>query len=68
VDKNTSLSLGYPFEEFVNTTIGEERQTNANEGTTPGLKLPEKVEHKFYVLRMVIRDKIDSGLAKNFNT
>ncbi len=67
MDKNTSVSLGYHFEEFVQTRIGEGRHTNASEVIRAGLKLPQKEEHKFFVLRKVIRDKIDSVLAKNLN-
>ncbi|MBK8818472.1 MAG: type II toxin-antitoxin system ParD family antitoxin [Saprospiraceae bacterium] len=61
--KHTSVSLGYHFEEFVQTRIGEGRHTNASEVIRAGLKLPENEEQKFYVLRKVIRDVIDSGLA-----
>jgi Arc/MetJ-type ribon-helix-helix transcriptional regulator len=47
VDKNTSVSLGYPFEEFVKTTIGEARPSNDNEVIRTGLKLPEKENKNF---------------------
>jgi antitoxin ParD1/3/4 len=39
--KNKSISLGSHFEEFVQTTIGEGRYTNASEVIRAGLRLLE---------------------------
>ncbi len=65
--KNTSISLGNHFEEFVQTKIGEARYTNASEVIRAGLRLLEEEEQKFYALRMAIQDGIDSGVAVDFN-
>jgi antitoxin ParD1/3/4 len=65
--KNTSISLGNHFEEFVQTKIGEGRYTNASEVIRAGLRLLEEEEQKFYALRKAIQDGIDSGIAEDFN-
>ena len=49
--KNTSISLGNHFEEFVQTRIREGRYTNASEVIRAGLRLLEEEEQKFYALR-----------------
>ncbi|MFZ1705792.1 MAG: type II toxin-antitoxin system ParD family antitoxin [Saprospiraceae bacterium] len=65
--KNTSISLGNHFEEFVQTRIVEGRYTNASEVIRAGLRLLEEEEQKFYALRNAIQEGIDSGIAENFN-
>jgi antitoxin ParD1/3/4 len=65
--KNTSISLGDHFEEFVQTRIGEGRYTNASEVIRAGLRLLEEEEQKFYALRKSIQDGIDSGIAEDFD-
>jgi antitoxin ParD1/3/4 len=65
--KNTSISLGKHFEEFVQTRIGEGRYTNASEVIRAGLRLLEAEEQKFYALQKAIQDGIDSGIAEDFD-
>lgn len=65
--KNTSISLGSHFEQFIQTKIGEGRFTNASEVIRAGLRLLEEEEQKFYVLRKAIQDGIDSGVVENFD-
>jgi antitoxin ParD1/3/4 len=65
--KNTSISLGDHFEEFVQTIIREGRYTNASEVIRAGLRLLEEEEQKFYALRKSIQDGIDSGIAEDFD-
>ncbi len=65
--KNTSISLGNHFEEFVQTRIEEGRYTNVSEVIRAGLRLLEEEEQKFYVLRKAIQDGIDSGIADDFD-
>ncbi len=65
--KNTSISLGNHFEEFVQTRISQGRYTNASEVIRAGLRLLEEEEQKFYILRKAIQDGIDSGTAEDFN-
>ena len=63
--KNTSVSLGDHFEEFVEKRIEEGRYKNASEVIRAGLRLLE--EQKYYTLKKAIQDGIDSGVAVNFN-
>lgn len=65
--KNTSISLGSHFEQFVQTKIGEGRFSNASEVIRAGLRLLEEEEQKFYALRKAIQDGIDSGVVENFD-
>ncbi|MBK8888601.1 MAG: type II toxin-antitoxin system ParD family antitoxin [Saprospiraceae bacterium] len=65
--KNTSISLGNHFEEFIQSRIGEGRYTNASEVIRAGLRLLEEEEQKFYALRKAIQDGIDSGVAEDFD-
>ena len=65
--KNTSVSLGDHFGEFVEYRIKEGRYKNASEVIRAGLRLLEEEEQKFYALRKAIQDGIDSGIAKDFN-
>lgn len=65
--KNTSVSLGDYFEDFVESRISEGRFKNASEVIRAGLRLLEEEENKIKVLRKAIQEGIDSGVAKNFN-
>lgn len=65
--KNTSVSLGEHFEDFVNKRIGEGRYKNASEVIRAGLRLLENEEHKIHLLRNAIQEGIDSGIATDFN-
>ena len=65
--KNTSISLGNHFEEFVQNRIVEGRFTNASEVIRAGLRLLEEEEQKFYTLRKAIQEGIESGIAVNFD-
>lgn len=67
MSKNTSVSLGDHFEEFVGQSIEEGRYKNASEVIRAGLRLLEEEEQKFYALRKAIQDGIDSGIVENFN-
>ena len=65
--KNTSVSLGDHFEEFVEQRIEEGRYKNASEVIRAGLRLLEEEEQKYYTLKKAIQDGIDSGIAVNFD-
>jgi antitoxin ParD1/3/4 len=65
--KNTSVSLGDYFEDFVENRIAEGRYKNASEVIRAGLRLLEEEENKIAALRSAIQDGINSGIAKNFN-
>ena len=65
--KNTSVSLGDYFDEFVQTKITEGRYKNVSEVIRAGLRLLENEESKILALRKAIQDGIDSGIAHDFN-
>ena len=65
--RNTSVSLGNYFENFVDGRISEGRYKNASEVIRAGLRLLEEEENKIHILKKAIQDGIDSGIAKDFN-
>jgi antitoxin ParD1/3/4 len=65
--RNTSISLGDHFEEFVDAKISTGRFKNASEVIRAGLRLLEEEETKIIRLKHAITDGIESGLAKNFD-
>ena len=66
--KNTSVSLGDYFEDFVENRIAEGRYKNASEVIRAGLRLLEEEENKITALKSAVQDGINSGIAKNFNS
>lgn len=67
MSKNTSVSLGNYFENFVRSSISEGRYKNASEIIRAGLRLLEEEENKAIALKNAIQKGIDSGIAKDFN-
>jgi antitoxin ParD1/3/4 len=65
--RNTSVSLGNYFENFVDNTVSEGRFKNASEVIRAGLRLLEEEENKIIALKKAITDGIESGIAENFN-
>ena len=65
--KNTSISLGNHFENFIESSISKGRFTNASEVVRAGLRLLEEEEEKVLALRNAIQEGIDSGIAEDFN-
>ena len=65
--RNTSISLGNHFEDFVDDKISTGRFKNASEVIRAGLRLLEEEESKIIALKKEIQEGFDSGLAKNFN-
>lgn len=64
--RNTSVSLGKHFEEFVQYRIKQGRYKNASEVIRAGLRLLEAEEQKFYALKSAIEEGIESGIATDF--
>lgn len=64
--KNTSVSLGHYFDEFVQTQIASGRYKNVSEVIRAGLRLLEDEETKTNLLRKAIQTGIDSGIADDF--
>ena len=67
MSKNTSVSLGNYFDQFIQSRISEGRFKNVSEVIRAGLRLLEEEERKISVLRNAIQEGIDSGIAHDFN-
>lgn len=67
MNKNTSISLGSYFDEFVQNSLSSGRFKNASEVIRAGLRLLEEEEAKVVSLKSAIQDGIDSGIAQDFN-
>ncbi len=65
--KNTSISLGNYFDQFVQTQVSTGRYKNVSEVIRAGLRLLENEESKAIGLRNVIQEGIDSGIAHDFD-
>jgi len=65
--RNTSISLGNHFEDFVDDKVATGRFKNASEVIRAGLRLLEEEESKIVALKKAIDEGFESGLAKNFN-
>lgn len=65
--KNTSISLGNHFDEFVNSQVSSGRYKNVSEVIRAGLRLLEDEESKVIALRNAIQEGIDSGIAHEFD-
>ena len=65
--RNTSISLGNHFEDFVDAKVSTGRFKNASEVIRAGLRLLEEEESKIVALKKAIEEGLESGLAKNFN-
>jgi antitoxin ParD1/3/4 len=65
--KNTSISLGNYFDQFVNSQIKEGRYKNVSEVIRAGLRLLEDEETRAIALKNAIQEGIDSGMAHDFD-
>ena len=65
--RNTSISLGNYFDNFVQNRISAGRFKNASEVIRAGLRLLEEEESKVIALRNAIQEGIESGLVENFD-
>ncbi|MGQ1788065.1 type II toxin-antitoxin system ParD family antitoxin [Saccharicrinis sp. GN24d3] len=65
--KNTSVSLGNYFDQFVQTQVSTGRYKNVSEVIRAGLRLLENEESKVIALRNAIQEGIDSGIAHDFD-
>jgi antitoxin ParD1/3/4 len=67
MSKNTSITLGSYFDQFIQGVLKEGRYKNASEVVRAGLRLLEEQEQKIIALRHAIDEGINSGLAKDFD-
>jgi len=67
MNKNTSITLGNYFDQFIKNRISEGRFKNVSEVVRAGLRLLEEEENKAIALRKEITAGIESGTAENFD-
>ena len=67
MNKNTSISLGNYFDQFVQNLITQGRFKNVSEVIRAGLRLLEEEESRVIALKNSIQEGIDSGIAYNFD-
>ncbi len=62
--KNTSMTLGTHFDEFINNQLEIGRFNSASEVVRAGLRLLENSETKLEVLRNLLKEGEESGVAE----
>ena len=67
MSKNTSISLGDHFEDFILNKIGEGRYHSVSEVIRAGLRLLEEEEKKMDALNTALELGENSGIAEGFN-
>jgi antitoxin ParD1/3/4 len=65
--KNTSVSLGNYFDEFVTGQVAVGRYKNVSEVIRAGLRLLENEESNALALKMAIQDGMKSPRVENFD-
>lgn len=65
--KNTSISLGNYFDQFVQKQVSTGRYKNVSEVIRAGLRLLENEESKVLALRNAIQEGLDSPLVEDFD-
>ena len=67
MSKNTSISLGNYFDQFVNSQVSAGRYKNVSEVIRAGLRLLENEESKVVTLRNAIAEVLNSPRVENFD-
>ena len=65
--KNTSISLGDYFDQFIQSQISVGRYKNVSEVIRAGLRLLENEESKIIALRNAIQEGVNSPLVNGFD-
>ncbi len=65
--KNTSISLGNYFDQFVSSQVSVGRYKNVSEVIRAGLRLLEDEESKTIALRNAIQKGLESPIVVNFD-
>jgi antitoxin ParD1/3/4 len=68
MSRNTSISIGDHFDNFIQNRISTGRFKNASEVVRAGLRLLEEEENRIIALRVAIKEGIESGIANNFTS
>ena len=67
MSKNTSISLGNYFEQFVSNQVATGRYKNVSEVIRAGLRLLENEESKAIALNNAIQEGLNSPRVENFD-
>ena len=67
MSRNTSISIGDYFDDFIQNRISAGRFKNASEVVRAGLRLLEAEENRIIALREAIQEGIESGVAIDFD-
>jgi antitoxin ParD1/3/4 len=65
--KNTSISLGDYFDQFVSSQVSAGRYKNVSEVIRAGLRLLENEESKAIALKKAIQIGLNSPIVENFD-
>ena len=65
--KNTSISLGSYFDQFVQSQLSTGRYKNVSEVIRAGLRLLENEESKVIALKNAIQEGLNSPRVENFD-
>ncbi len=65
--RNTSISLGTHFEDFISTSIASGRYSSASEVVRSALRLLESEEKKLNELRLALIEGENSQMVENFD-
>lgn len=65
--KNTSISLGNYFDQFVTSQVAVGRYKNVSEVIRAGLRLLENEESQVIALRNAIQEGLNSPIVADFN-
>lgn len=65
--KNTSVSLGSYFDQFVQAQVSAGRYKNVSEVIRAGLRLLENEESKAIALRIALQEGMNSPIVEDFD-
>jgi len=65
--KNTSVSIGRHFEDFISKKVGSGSFTSASEVIRAGLRLLEERDRKIEALKQALIEGEESGIVENYN-
>ncbi|GAA0189035.1 type II toxin-antitoxin system ParD family antitoxin [Fulvivirga kasyanovii] len=68
MSKNTSISLGSYFDQFVQNQVSAGRYKNVSEVIRAGLRLLENEESKTIALKNAVQEGVESGIAYGFDS
>ncbi len=67
MSKNTSISLGNHFDQFIQSQVTAGRYKNVSEVVRAGLRMLENEETKIIALRNAIQEGLNSPLVEDFD-